>query len=107
MFNSEECKMIEKRFDVNGMAYTLSPEEVCENHGFRTGMSQRTHADGWTVSGYITEDYYYWVNDFSATHPEFGKVWGDFEDVVYADSEEAFQDFFEKHTPESWDYEDI
>jgi hypothetical protein len=100
--------MFSKSFDVNGSnAYTLSPEEVCKNHGSLTGFSSRTHADGWTLTGVISEDYYYWVNEFGASHPDFGRAWGNFESEVYADSEAAFQDFFDKHTPEAWDYWDI
>jgi hypothetical protein len=34
-------------------------------------------------------------------------VWGDFEKEVYADSEEAFADFYAKHEPHAWDYWDI
>jgi hypothetical protein len=100
--------MIVKRFDVEGsLAYTLSAEEVFENHDSQCGGASRTHADGWKISGDIHEDYFYWVNDFEATHPVFGRVWGNFESEVSADSEAAYQDFFEKHTPESWDYWDI
>lgn len=100
--------MIEKNFVVEGwLAYTLSPEEVCENHNSQHGSFSRTHKDGWTISGAVHEDYYCWVNDFEASHPDFGRVWGNFESKVFATSEEAYQDFFDKHTPNSWDYGDI
>jgi hypothetical protein len=100
--------MFAKKFEkVGSMAFTLCPEEVCKDHGSLTGWSSRTHSDGWTISGAISEDYYYWVNAFEASHPRFGRVWGDFEDVVYADSEEAFEAFYASHTPQSWDYWDI
>lgn len=100
--------MIVKRFEVKGSsAYTLSPEEVCENHGSQCGGSSRTHKDGWTISGSISEDYFSWVNDFEASHPDFGRVWGNFESEVFASTEEAYQDFFEKHSPQAWDYWDI
>ena len=74
----------------DGMAHTLDVEEVCEDHGSQVGGPfTLTHADGWTICGCISEDYYYWVNGFDASHPVFGRVWGDFEDVVYADSQEG------------------
>lgn len=91
--------MVEKHFgtdfDSLGGALTLSPSDL------------GTHDDGWTVVGEIHEDYYEWVNEFKAIHPKYGKVWGDFEGTVYADSEEGFQDFYKHHTPEAWDYMDI
>jgi len=88
-------KCYEKDFDENHEAYTLSPDDI--------GM----HDDGWIVTGAVIEDYYEWVNSFEAVHPVYGRVWGDFEDEVYADSEEGFAHFFENHTPYKWDYWDI
>jgi hypothetical protein len=104
--------MFEKKFDLDkwnhsAPAYTLSPDEVLENHHEQTGHHTRTHADGWTISGFISEDYYYWVNAFEASHPVFGRVWGDFEETVYADSQLAFDVFFRDHGPDAWDYYDI
>lgn len=91
--------MITKRVNVDFEnpygALTLDPSDL------------GTHEDGWTVEGEVSEDYYEWVNHFEATHPVFGRVWGDFEDEVYADSEEGFQHFYEHHTPRAWDYWDI
>lgn len=88
-------------------ALTLNPEEVCESGSGQCGMFTRTHADGWTITGKVVEDYYYWVNEFWAEHPTLGKVWGDYEHEVVADSEEAFNDFYAKHPPHAWDYGDI
>lgn len=88
-------------------AYTLHPEEVRGGFDSETGLYTRTHADGWTISGHVSEDYYEWVNEFEAHHPSFGRVWGDFESEVFADSEEGYAAFFEQHTPHQWDYWDI
>jgi hypothetical protein len=102
--------MITKKFGVDffssGGALTLMPEQVCTTHA-ENGTHTRTHDDGWTITGQIHEDYYLWVNDFEAIHPTFGKVSGNFESVVTADTEEGFADFYSKHTPEAWDYGDI
>lgn len=66
-----------------------------------------THTDGWAISGEIHEDYYKWVNAFEAAHPVYGKVWGNFETTVYAESEEGYDHFVQHHPPEDWDYWDI
>ena len=91
--------MITKKFEIDfdsiGGALTLSPSCIGENNS------------EWTIEGEIHEDWYEWVNEFKATHPKYGKVWGDFEEKVYADSEEGFQDFYKHHVPEAWDYGDI
>lgn len=87
-------------------ALTLNVDEVSETNP-DSGTHTRTHADGWTITGKVHEDYYTWVNDFEAVHPTLGKVWGNFETEVFADSEEAFQDFYAKHAPCAWDYWDI
>ncbi len=100
--------MLKVVFDVQGsLARTLSAEEVCKDHGSLTGWSSCTHSDGWTIQGVIREDYYYWVNHFEAQHPVFGRVWGDFEHEVFADSQEGYDAFYASHGPQSWDYDDI
>jgi hypothetical protein len=99
-------KIYNKDFKSEGGALTLNPSEVTdgnEQNSFRT----KKHEDGWTISGEIHEDYYVWVNDFEAVHEKFGRVWGNFETEVYADSEEGYNDFYSKHTPNAWDYYDI
>ena len=99
--------MITKTFNVeHSSALTLDPIEVTDEE-YVTGLHKKTHEDGWTIEGEIKEDYYYWVNDFKAEHPKYGKVWGNFEIDVYADSEEGFKHFYENHTPSEWDYADI
>lgn len=102
--------VVEKKFEVDfkseGGALTLNPYEVTEGNE-ESGTHERTHDDGWTIKGEIHEDYYTWVNDFEAVHTKLGKVWGNFENTVYADSEEGFKDFYDKHKPSAWDYGDI
>lgn len=93
-------------FKSDGGALTLPSSAVTES-GASSGVHERTHESGWTIKGEVHEDYYEWVNDFEATHPKFGKVSGNFEQEVTADSEEAFADFWKNHEPEAWDYGDI
>ena len=95
-----------KDFDSDGGALTLSMDQVTRGHN-GWGVRHRTHKDGWTIKGEIHEDYFFWVNEFEATHPKLGKVWGDFEKEVYATSRKAFKDFYAKHPPHAWDYADI
>ena len=88
--------MITKEFNITGHdANTLPQECIGKNES------------GWEISGEIHEDYYCWVNDFEAIHPTYGKVWGNFEDKVFADTEEGYNHFIKNHPPESWDYWDI
>lgn len=70
-----------KHFDSLGGALTLDSSVVGVN------------TSGWTVKGQIHEDYYEWVNEFSASHPEYGRVWGNFETVVKATSKKSFRSF--------------
>ena len=77
------------------MALTLNPSELGVNES------------GWTIVGEVVEDWYEWVNEFEAYHPDFGWVRGNFEDEVTADSKQAFDHFYEHHPPSEWDYWDI
>ena len=82
-------------FEMEGWAHTLHPSYI------------GTNDSGWTIEGRIVEDWYEWVNDFKATHPEYGKVSGNFEGKVKATSKEAYEHFIENHPPQRWDYQDI
>ena len=102
--------MVEKKFGVDftssGGALTLEVSEVSDLSP-ESGTHTKTHSDGWSITGEVYEDYYTWVNDFTAIHPDLGKVQGNFEGTVSADTEEGFRDFFSKHPPQAWDYRDI
>jgi hypothetical protein len=75
-------------------ARTLGPDDI------------GTNESGWAITGEIHEDYYYWVNDFEAKK---GKWWvkGNFEGIVEASSEKAYEDFIKNHPYNEWDYGDI
>lgn len=88
-------------------ARTLPVSYVTNIKNPQTTKYCRTHDSGWTIFGKVNEDYYSWVNEFIATHEEYGVVSGDFESQVYADSEEGYKHFVENHPVEEWDYDDI
>ena len=100
-----------KTFTTEGsLARTLPGDAVLATEDpeqFNGKFCARSHRSGWTIEGELKEDYFVWVNQFTATHPEFGTVCGDFEEKVVASSEEAFQHFMKHHPPHEWDYHDI
>ena len=104
-------KTITKRFGVDfhstGGALTLPPDAVTNDASVMTGEHSKRHDSGWTITGEVHEDWYVWVNEFYAIHDQYGRIEGDFEDEVTAESEEAFANFWKHHEPETWDYWDI
>ena len=78
------------------MARTLDPGDL--------GFHEKS---GWTIEGEVHEDYYEWVNEFVATHPFYGKIEGDFESEVTAESQGALDHFLQHHHYSEWDYYDI
>ena len=70
----------------------------------QTTVFSRTHPDGWTITGKVRdwEDYFQGVEDFTARHPRFGKVSGNFNNEVRADSEDGYADFYRQHPPRRW-----
>lgn len=108
--HQKEGEVIVKKFGVDftssGGALTLDPEQVTDEVGV-TGEFTKTHPSGWTITGVVCEDWFYWVNDFKAHHSTFGQAYGDFEETVEFESEEAFKHFMEHHPPSAWDYGDI
>lgn len=112
LFFTMNKKPIIKKFGVDfhseGGALTLPVEAVSVNQHVESGRHTRFHkGSGWTISGKVNEDYYTWVNEFEARHREHGRVWGNFEHEVFADSEAGFRHFMENHPPNAWDYWDI
>jgi hypothetical protein len=111
---------IKKKYENHG-ALTLRFSEIIDEHNMTPdnyhkvysdryipgNYYRRIHDDGWTIGGILSEDWYLWVNHFDAEHPKYGRVWGNFEDIVFADSEKAYQHFYKNHRPEAWDYHDI
>jgi hypothetical protein len=79
-------------------AFTLSPDYL---------KADPEDVNGWLLLGDVKEDYFEWINEFEAFNPKFGRVWGNFELTVYADSEEGYQDFVKYFPPNSWGYGDI
>ena len=71
------------------------------------GRKKRTHESGWTISGDLHNEFYVWIEKFKACHPKYGRVFGNFEKIVEADSEEGFKHFWKYHPPEAWDYGDV
>ena len=74
-----------------------------------TCLSDRLQS-GWTVSGEVNGDAgYFWVNEFHAKHPKYGRVYGNLEKTVYYTSDEGLEDFINTYKVciEFWDYGDI
>lgn len=105
--NDTIVKLAGEDWEYNGDALTLRTEEVHKGDVIGGKTYSRTHVDGWTITAKIVEDEYQWINDFEAEHNAYGRVWGNFEDKIYADSEEGFKHFFKRHKPLYWDYESI
>lgn len=88
--------IVEYQKDFDHQARTLDPDDL--------GYHEKS---GWTIEGHVWVDYYGWINDFVATHPVYGRIEGDFEVSVTAESQEALDHFLEHHPYLEWDYYDI
>ena len=62
------------------------------------------HENGWTIQGIVKEDYYLWVSEFYAEHPVYGRVYGDFENIVYYETEKGYEDFISNFPYSEWGY---
>jgi len=62
---------------------------------------------GWTITACIRSGNDLWIKDFVATHPKYGMVEGDFSIYITAPSKEAFDHFYQHHTPEKFELEHI
>lgn len=107
--------MIRKQFkfdkqDRLAPVQTLPASAVKARKPIKAGYFKRTHKDGWTIEGYVhfeENTRYAWVATFHATHSTLGRVWGDFNAVVFADVQAGLADFYAKHPPFVWDQGDL
>lgn len=93
-------------------ALTLNSDEVTDikfepDRADTNTCFTKTHKSGWTISAFLHQDWYVWVNEFVAIHRRLGTVSGDYESEIVASSNASFDDFYKNHTPNSWDYYDI
>lgn len=65
------------------------------------------HKDGWTISAIIEYDYYVWIESFRAYHPKYGKIYGDLNNLIKAESIEAYEHFIKYHPIKKFDLHDI
>lgn len=80
----------------------LPPSYVTDDE-FPINMSKiyvKQHDSGWQICGLICKDetanyIYNWL----AVHPKYGRVLGDFDSNVYADTDEGFKHFYKHHPP--------
>ncbi len=73
----------------------------------RNKIWRRIHSDGWTIEGLIKEDYYFYVTEFTATHPKYGTIVAYLDEEIVATSREAYEHFIENHPLEILDIGDI
>jgi hypothetical protein len=113
--------MLSKKFtpDFKSQARTLDPLEVFDGYIFhgcgaknvtipdRDKIYTRTHESGWTICAEIKEDWFEWIDDFEASHPIYGKLYGTFEYEVFYETDDALDHFMKHHPFEEWDYYDI
>lgn len=59
------------------------------------------HNNGWTVKGTIRHNI--WINDFEAFKGSM-KVYGNFENIVYATSKKAYDEFIKLFPYVEWNY---
>jgi hypothetical protein len=98
--------------DDPGMGLVLNVSEVFEKtdeyeYPINGQTYNKSHGSGWTITGKVVIDYYTWINDFNAIHPEYGFVRGNFEGLVEVSSMKAYHNFMKHHSPEKFDYQDI
>jgi len=66
-----------------------------------------THESGWTIEGEVKDDGLLWVEEFTATHSLYGKVWGDYDEKLHADSKIGLKHFIKNHPPKLFDFWEI
>ena len=106
-FNARSCDFLIPSLDIKCV---YEYDDICggvippSNYVDKLGNTIwiRTHSSGWTIEGYIKEDWYIWIDIFTAYHPLYGKIEGDLNKEIIADSEEAYNHFIKNHPFKYW-----
>jgi len=98
--------MIEKIFESKNGFLSL-PSVYVTDIKVKRGYHSKKHKSGWTISGEVHEDYYTWVEEFSAKHDKYGEIIGNFNDFILVESEESLKHFLKHHPYEDWELKDI
>jgi hypothetical protein len=104
-----------KTFDDNHTRNVLDINQVAEGDNLKEGDvlspskgAERKHDSGWTIkTDYVCCDYYAWVESFEAIHKKYGKISGNFSEVVVAKSKKAYDHFCKNHPFYVFDLWDI
>ena len=60
----------------------------------------RMGTDSWVVVGTVKDAPRPYIGRFKASHPRYGKIWGYFGDMVYADNADGWTHFYLKYVKE-------
>jgi len=102
-----------KQLNISSEIYTLSIDNISdinltENDIDKNKIYTKIHNSGWTISANLDADYYVWIDYFTASHSEFGKIIGNLkENEIITDSEEGYTHFINNHKIETFDLYDI
>lgn len=96
--------MIVKNFVNDSNRITMVVLFGLEKEFIKDGIFIRTFDNGWHIVGQVCEDYFTWVEKFTAYKFDGAKVLaGDYNKVIYASSEEAYNDFVKHFPPQEFD----
>lgn len=111
-FESYKGKYVVSVNDIKFSGYdnrrTLKISDVCDVENPKNGIYIKHHEKtGWTIIGKILQDWLIWVETFEAHHPEHGLIFGSFDNKVYADSKDCYENFVSSHKYVEWNADDI
>ncbi len=88
-------KLLEKHIYVFDQYYHSDKNKYFDWEGRRRIWDNH----GWTITGSIETDsrHYSWLCEFDASHPQYGHVWGNLNDYIYATSVNAYETFIKTH----------
>lgn len=98
--------IVSQHLDISFNPWDISNKKKLEYYK----QYNRTHKNGWTISGKIVEDWVSWVPFITAFHKSHGIIYGDFSEeiiVVSDNPDAALSHLLNNNTPLVWNSYDI
>lgn len=95
--------IVSQHLDISFSPWDISNKKKLEYYK----QYSRTHKNGWTISGQIVEDYVSWVPFITASHKNYGIIYGDFSEeiiVVSDNPDKALFHFLDNNMPLVWKF---
>lgn len=93
--------------DIKEVSDTIKDENDLYSSEGLDKVHTKNHEDGWTISAKIEHYHYVWIETFKASHPKYGRIYGNLNESIKVQSLKAYEHFIKYHPLKKFYLHDI